>query len=154
MSEHKALVEWSFTGGEFLKGRYSREHRWCFDGGLEVPASPSPSVVPAPYSNAAHVDPEEAFVASIASCHLLTFLWVASKAGFHVSHYRDAAVGSMTKNDQGVPWISSVVLSPKILYQGPAPSRARAAELHEQAHEQCFISNSVKTQITVRPAEE
>ena len=82
MSEHKAIIRWSRTGPDFLKGQYSREHSWTFDGGLTVPASPSPSIVPAPWSNAAHIDPEEAFVASIASCHMLVFVWLASREGF------------------------------------------------------------------------
>ena len=82
MPEHQAIIRWSRTGPDFLKGQYSREHSWTFDGGLTVPASPSPSVVPAPWSNAAHIDPEEAFVASIASCHMLVFVWLASREGF------------------------------------------------------------------------
>src|SRR5207244_7707110 len=82
MSEHKATIRWTFEGGDFLKGRYSREHTWTFDGGLTIAASPSPAAVPKPFSNDANVDPEEAFVASIASCHMLTYLFLASKAGF------------------------------------------------------------------------
>src|SRR5215208_6665260 len=106
MSEHKAIINWKRTSADFVKGKYSREHTWTFDGGFTMPASPSPSVVPAPYSNAAHVDPEEAFVASIASCHMLTFLYVAGKQGFQVDSYVDEAVGVMSKNEKGVPWVS------------------------------------------------
>src|SRR5689334_4900975 len=84
MAEHKAIIRWTHSSGEFLKGRYSREHTWTFDGGMTVQASPSPSVVPQPYCNPAFVDPEEAYVASIASCHMLTYLHVASRAGFEV----------------------------------------------------------------------
>jgi organic hydroperoxide reductase OsmC/OhrA len=149
MSEHKAHIEWTFAGGDFAKGRYSREHTWQFDGGLTVPASPSPTVVPAPYSNPANVDPEEAFVASIASCHMLTFLYVAYKAGFAVQSYQDDAVGVMTKGENGVPWISAVTLRPRIQYAGAAPDREREAKLHHDAHHGCFISNSVKTNISV-----
>jgi organic hydroperoxide reductase OsmC/OhrA len=150
MSEHRATIRWKRTGPDFLKGQYSREHSWTFDGGLTVPASPSPSVVPAPYSNAAHLDPEEAFVASIASCHMLTYLFVAQRQGFQVDSYDDEAVGVMTKNDRGIPWVSSVTLSPKISYSGTKhPSPADEGRLHHQAHEQCFIANSVKTEITV-----
>src|SRR5256714_12978685 len=105
MSEHKATVKWTHSQGDFLKGTYSREHTWTFDGGLTVPASPSPSNVPAPYSNPAHVDPEEAFVAAVSSCHMLTFLYLAAKQGFQVDSYEDEAVGAMTKNEKSVPWI-------------------------------------------------
>lgn len=133
-----------------MKGKYSREHTWAFDGGVTVPASPSPSVVPVPWSNPAHVDPEEAFVASIASCHMLTFLYVAAKAGFVVASYRDEAIGVMTKNERGVAWVSKVTLAPEIAYAGDKqPSAAEIATLHHAAHDGCFIANSVKTEIVV-----
>jgi organic hydroperoxide reductase OsmC/OhrA len=154
MSEHKAIVKWSFAGGEFAKGRYSREHTWTFDGGLTVPASPAPSVVPAPYSNVAHVDPEEAFVASISSCHMLTFLWVAARQGIEILSYEDHAVGAMAKNEAGVPWVSTVVLHPRIRYaEGKAPTPEQEQRLHEAAHHGCYIAQSVKTQITVAAPE-
>ena len=115
-----------------------------------MPASPSPAVVPTPWSNPANVDPEEAFVASIASCHMLTFLHLASRQGFLVESYEDDAVGVMTKNERRVPWVSAVTLSPRIVYGGDTrPSHDDEARLHREAHEQCFIANSVKTQITV-----
>ena len=149
-NEHTATVTWKRNGPDFLKGKYSREHDWTFDGGLTVPASPSPSVVPAPWSNAAHVDPEEAFVASIASCHLLTFLWLASREGFQVDSYVDHAAGVMTKNERGVPWISRVTLRPQISWSGEKqPAAADLDRLHHRAHEQCFIANSVRTEIVV-----
>jgi organic hydroperoxide reductase OsmC/OhrA len=151
MSVHKATIRWTFSGGEFLKGRYSREHTWTFDGGVTVAASSSPAAVPKPYSNEANVDPEEAFVASIASCHMLTYLYVASKAGFQIASYEDDAVGILSKNDRGVPWVSAVTLQPRIAYAGDKrPSEADEDSLHHAAHEQCFIANSVKTDITVR----
>src|SRR5687767_3836795 len=131
MSDHKAFVTWRFAGGDFAQGKYSREHSWSFDGGAVVLASPSPAVVKEPYSNPAHVDPEEAFVASISSCHLLTFLYLASRAGFAVESYDDEAVGHMTKNADGVPWVSSVVLRPRIVYSGTGPTPEREHELHE-----------------------
>jgi len=115
MSEYKATISWKRKSPDFLKGKYSREHTWTFDGGIIVPASPSPSVVPVPYSNPAHVDPEEAFVASISSCHMLTFLYLASKQEFQVDSYDDVAAGTMTKNEKGVPWMSLVTLNPKIV---------------------------------------
>src|SRR5438105_2671007 len=141
MSEHKAIVAWQNAGPDFLKGRYSREHSWTFDGGAVVPASPSPTVVPAPWSNPANVDPEEAYVASIASCHMLTFLFVASRQGFQIDAYRDEAVGHMTKGANGVPWVSAVTLTPQIAYAGRKPTPEEEAHLHHLAHEQCFIAN-------------
>jgi organic hydroperoxide reductase OsmC/OhrA len=149
-SRHTAIVRWQHAGTEFLRGKYSREHSWTFDGGLTVPASSSPSVVRPPYSNPANVDPEEAFVAAISSCHMLTFLYVAAKAGFEVGSYVDEAVGTMSSNANGVPWVSRVALSPKIVYLGAkTPSALEEARLHEQAHHDCFISNSVKTEIVI-----
>ena len=153
MSEHKATVRWTLpAGADFVKGRYSREHTWTFDGGVTVPASPSPGVVPAPYSNPAAVDPEEAYVASISSCHMLTYLHVASRQGFLIERYEDEAVGVMRKNERGAIWVSAVTLSPRIAYGGDRrPSAADEARLHHLAHEQCFIANSVRTEITVKP---
>lgn len=151
MSEHKATISWKRTSDEFLKGKYSREHRWKFDGGLTIPASPSPSVVPAPYSNPANIDPEEAYVASISSCHMLTFLYLAAKQGFQVDSYEDEAIGLMSTNEKGVPWVSSVTLHPKIVYSGEKlPTPADEERLHHLAHEQCFIANSIKTAVTVK----
>jgi organic hydroperoxide reductase OsmC/OhrA len=148
--EHKAIISWRTSGGDFTRGRYSREHTWSFDGGLTVPASSSPAVVPTPLSNPAHVDPEEAFVASLSSCHMLTFLHLARLAGFQVDSYDDHAVGHMSPNDKGVPWVSNVTLNPKIVYGGDRrPSPEEEAHLHHQAHEQCFISQSVRTEVTV-----
>ena len=150
MSEHKATIRWQRSGPDFFKGQYSREHTWSFDGGATVAASASPHVVPTPWSNPAHVDPEEALVAAISSCHMLTFLHLASKQGFLVERYEDEAVGAMTKNDQGALWISTVTLHPKIAYGGEKqPTAAEIGRLHHLAHEQCFIANSVKTQVNV-----
>jgi organic hydroperoxide reductase OsmC/OhrA len=150
MSEHKATIRWNVGSGEFARGKYSREHSWSFDGGLTVSASASPSVVPAPWSNAAGLDPEEAFVASLSSCHMLTFLFVAYRAKFEVQSYEDEAVGLMTRNSEGVPWISKVVLRPRVQYAGerrPSPEEER--RMHDDAHHGCFISNSVKSEIAV-----
>src|SRR5689334_20821389 len=153
MAEHHATVTWQGTAApaDFVKGKYSREHTWAFDGGVTVPGSPSPSVVPAPWSNPANVDPEEAFVAAISSCHMLTFLYLAGRKGFQVERYDDEAVGVMTKNEHGVPWVSTVTLSPHISYGGEKqPTAVEEEQLHHAAHEGCFIANSVKTQIEVR----
>ncbi len=150
MSEYKATIKWQRTSPDFLKGKYSREHTWTFDGGVTVPASSSPSVVPVPYSNPAHVDPEEAFVASISSCHMLTFVYLAGKRGFQMDSYEDEAVGVLTKNEKGAPWVSLVTLHPKIVYSGDKkPSPADEKQLHHLAHEQCYIANSIKTEVTV-----
>ena len=150
MSEHKAVVEWAKPSPDYLKGRYSREHTWTFDGGTSLLASSSPSVVPVPLSNPAGVDPEEAFVASLSSCHMLTFLDLARRKGFAVEHYRDEAVGRLAKNADGAMWISEVVLNPKIVYAGDKlPTAEEEHELHHHAHQLCFISNSVKTDVRV-----
>jgi len=152
MSEHKATIKWQRTSPDFLKGKYSREHTWTFDGGVTVPASASPSVVPVPFSNPAHVDPEEAFVASISSCHMLTFLYLAAKQGFQIDDYEDEAIGVMAKNEKGVSWVRLVTLHPKISYGGhKIPSSADEKQLHHLAHEQCFIANSIKTAVAVDP---
>src|SRR5712691_11743188 len=118
MSEHRATIRWQNSAPDFLKGKYSREHTWTFDGGVTVNASASPSVVPAPYSNPANVDPEEAFVAAVSSCHMLEYLMLAYQHGFQVDSYDDEAAGVMTKNEQGVLWISHVRLNPHIVYSG------------------------------------
>jgi len=153
MSEHKATITWERSGPDFLKGKFSREHTWSFDGGVTVPASASPSVVPAPYSNAAGVDPEEALVASVSSCHMLTFVFLASRQGIQVDRYRDEAVGIMTKGANGVPWVSRITLRPAIAFGGSViPDAAALDRLHHLAHEQCFIANSVKTEIVVETA--
>jgi len=150
MAEHHAIIDWKCSGPDFLKGKYSREHTWSFDGGVTVPASPAPSVVPAPWSNPAGVDPEEAFVAALASCHMLTFTWLASRAGFAVESYRDDAVGTMAKNERGIPWVNRVTLRPQIVWNGEKrPTGEDLARLHHAAHEQCFIAASVKTEIVV-----
>jgi organic hydroperoxide reductase OsmC/OhrA len=150
MSEHKATIRWKRTSADFLKGRYSREHTWTFDGGLTVAASPAPAVVPVPFSNPANIDPEEAFVASLSSCHMLTYLYLAGRQGFQVDSYEDDAVGAVTKNERGIPWISAITLHPKITYSGEKlPAPADEERLHHLAHEQCFIANSIKTAVTV-----
>jgi len=150
MAQHKAKIEWKCETPEFRLGKYTREHTWAFDGGLKVAASAAPAVVPAPYSNPANVDPEEAFVAAIASCHMLTFLHVARLAGFQVECYEDEAIGEMGKNERGAAWVAVVTLSPKIVYGGDKrPSHEQEAQLHHKAHDGCFISQSVKTKVKV-----
>jgi organic hydroperoxide reductase OsmC/OhrA len=151
MSEHRAIIRWKRTSEDFLKGKYSREHTWTFDGGITVQASASPSVVPGPWSNPACVDPEEAFVASVSSCHMLTYVYLACQRGFQVDRYEDEAVGVMSKNEKGVPWVSPITLRPQIAYSGDKlPTSADEQHLHHLAHEQCFIANSIKTEVIVR----
>jgi len=151
MSEHKAIIKWKLSQGDFLKGTYSREHTWMFDGGVTLPASSSPHAVRVPFSNPANVDPEEAFVASLSSCHMLTYLYVASRKGFEISNYEDEAVGVMTKNERGVPWVSTVTLHPRITYAGSkTPTPEEENQMHHAAHEGCFIANSVKTDVQVK----
>jgi organic hydroperoxide reductase OsmC/OhrA len=151
MSEHRAFVSWSNAGPDFCAGKYSREHTWRFDGGATIAASPAPSVVPAPWSNPALIDPEEAFVASASSCHMLTFLWLAGRKGFVIERYEDEAVGVMAKNERGVPWVSTITLNVRIAYSGAkVPSPEEEDALHHHAHEQCFIAQSVRTEIKVR----
>lgn len=153
MSEHRASIEWERRGEEFLQGRYSREHRWSFDGGVTLAASAAPSSVPAPWSSAEAVDPEEAYVAAIASCHMLTFLFLAYCHGFQVERYRDEARGVMTPNERGQLWVSEVTLHPRIEYGGEKrPARDEEMNLHRLAHEECYIANSIRTRVEVRPA--
>ena len=150
MSRHTATIRWSNSGGDFIHGKYSREHTWSFDGGITIQASSSPAAVPKPFSNEACVDPEEAFVASLSSCHMLTYLFLASKAGFAIATYQDEAVGVLTKNERGIPWVSSVVLRPRVVYSGDKqPTDADHERLHHAAHDNCFIANSVKTEVRV-----
>jgi organic hydroperoxide reductase OsmC/OhrA len=149
---YKATIAWKRGEGDFAKGRFSRAHTWSFDGGIEVPASASPSVVPLPMSVAEAVDPEEAFVASLASCHMLTFVDLARRAGFVVDSYVDEAEGVMDRIDTGRFWISKVTLRPKIVFSGEKiPDEIDLSRLHHDAHEFCFIANSVKTEVVVDP---
>ena len=152
MAEYKAVVEWSRDGAAFTDNRYSRGHRWLFDGGVEVPASASPHVVPLPMSVAAAVDPEEAFVASLSSCHMLWFLSLAAGRGFVVESYRDEAVGVLGKDGAGKPAMTRVTLRPAIRFGGDQrPTADEVDALHHAAHEECFIARSVKTDVRCEP---
>jgi organic hydroperoxide reductase OsmC/OhrA len=151
MSRHTAAVEWSRADREaFTDLRYDRGHTWRFDGGVEVPASSSPHAVPLPYSRFESVDPEEAFVASIASCHMLWFLSIAAKRGHVVDGYADDAEGFLEKAD-GTIWMTRVVLHPHVTFAGESPADDAVAEMHVEAHRRCFIANSVRTVITCEP---
>lgn len=135
---------------KFSDGRYSRAHTWRFDGGVEVPASASPHIVPLPFSRSENVDPEEAYLAALSSCHMLTYLDIARRQGFVIDSYRDAAKGFMEKNESGKYWVSRVELNPIIVYAGTGPDAAAEATLHHRAHEECFIANSVKTLVETK----
>ncbi len=152
MSEYQVTIDWQSDGSVFTDNRYSRGHRWLFDGGLEVPASSSPQIVPLPLSRADAVDPEEAFVASLASCHMLWFLSLAAERGYRVSAYRDTAVGVMGTNDDGKVAITKVTLRPHVEFSGgKRPDQAALRDLHEAAHGSCFLAASVKAQICCEP---
>lgn len=151
MSTYAATIRWTrTTEGDFAKGQYSRAHEWAFDGGAVVPASPSPHIVPAPWNDPAGVDPEEAFVASLSSCHMLFFLDFARRDGLVVDSYVDEAEGVMEKNTAGKIAITRVTLHPRVTWRGDAPDEAAIADLHHRAHEACFIANSVTTEVRVQ----
>jgi organic hydroperoxide reductase OsmC/OhrA len=149
---HTATVVWERGEEPFLDRRYSRRHVIRFDGGAEVPGSSSPTVVRPPLSDPAAVDPEELFIASLASCHMLWFLDIASRAGFRVDRYEDAAEGVMEKNSAGKLAITRATLHPAVKFSGDKiPSREELERLHHEAHEECFIASSVKTEVRVEP---
>lgn len=153
MAKHTAQIEWHCGDQPFLSNQYSRAHTWTFDGGLSMPASSSPHVVPLPWSDASAVDPEEAFVAALSSCHMLWFLSVALEHGFAVASYKDQAEGMMGKNEQGRLAVTRVTLRPHVQFSGPNhPDSTELEAMHHQAHEKCFIANSVTTAITCEPS--
>ena len=152
MGSYTADLEWERKGDDFLGNRYRRRHRIKFDGGVEIPGSSSPHVVPVPQSDPSAVDPEEAFVASIASCHMLWFLSIASARRYRVDRYTDHAVGVMGKNATGKEYVAQVTLHPAVAFSGERiPTTAEIATLHHRAHEECFIANSVLTDIRCEP---
>jgi organic hydroperoxide reductase OsmC/OhrA len=153
MSTYKTTITWSRQEAVFSDNRYSRAHTWLFDGGIEVPASSSPHVVPPPMSVAAAVDPEEAFVVSLSSCHMLWFLSLAASRKWIVESYRDEAVGTLAKDDTGKFAMTVVTLRPEVVFGGERqPSAEEIQALHHRAHEECFIANSVKTDVRCEPA--
>ena len=149
MGHYSVTVCWELGDGDFRANRYSRGHRWEFDGGIAVTASSSPQIVPLPHSLEEAVDPEEAFVASLSSCHMLFFLSLAAADGIVVSRYRDEASGILGKLPDGRLAITEVTLRPTADYLGDAPPVAELERLHHLAHEKCFIANSVRTEIQV-----
>lgn len=151
MSRYQATVLWQRPPDiAFTDGRYSRAHLWRFDGGAEVPASASPQIVPLPFSAPEAVDPEEAYAAALASCHMLFFLSITAKRRFVVDRYSDTAEAVMEKNAEGREAVIRVILNPRVAYAGPPPDRDAEEAMHHAAHEQCFLANSVRTVIETR----
>jgi len=149
MSEYFAKINWTRASDEnYIDNKYSRGHEWTFDGGLTIQASPSPHIVPLPYSVEENVDPAEAFVASISSCHMLFFLSVAAKRLYVVDSYIDNAAGLMEKGEDGKVSMTTVTLRPHVQFSGDRqPTIEQLENMHHQSHEQCFIANSFKTEI-------
>jgi organic hydroperoxide reductase OsmC/OhrA len=150
MSSHTATISWELGSGTFAGSRYSRAHTWSFDGGAVVPGSSSPHNVPE-HSDPAAVDPEEAFVASLSSCHMLWFLAIASKRGFTVTSYVDPANGEMARAADGKIAMTFVTLRPRVRFEGTPPSDVEHNAMHHEAHERCFIANSVKSEVLCEP---
>ena len=152
MSEHLATIEWSRDGQAFTDNQYARAHDWRFDGGAVVRGSSAPSSVPVPQSDPAAVDPEEALVAAVSSCHMLFFLAYAAKAGFVVDHYQDDAVGVLGRDERGKTSITALTLRPAVAFSGEfQPDAAALDDLHHRAHRACYIANSIRAEVTVEP---
>jgi organic hydroperoxide reductase OsmC/OhrA len=152
MADYQATLHWQRGDQPFTDRRYSRRHLMHFDGGAVVPGSSSPHSVRVPCSDPAAVDPEEAFVAALSSCHMLWFLDIACRAGWLVDDYRDEAVGTMARNAEGKLAMTQVMLRPAVRFGGGrAPDAAEHARLHHEAHEECFIASSVKTDVRCEP---
>lgn len=149
MHAYTATVRWNRGQEKFTDNRYSRGHEWEFDGGARVAASSSPLTVPLPMSVAANVDPEEALIAATSSCHMLWFLWFAARAEWVVDSYLDSASGVMEKNEVGKLAFTRISLRPKVVFSGSQPSVEQLAQLHHDAHENCFIANSLKAEIVI-----
>jgi organic hydroperoxide reductase OsmC/OhrA len=153
MHKYEATVAWNRGEQKFIDNSYSRAHDWLFDGGLHVPASSSPLLVPVPMSDAANVDPEEALVAAASSCHMLFFLSIAAKQGFVVDSYVDHAYGVMEQSSEGKIAMTRIALRPKIVFSGERqPTAAELDAMHHESHERCFIANSLKSDVIVEAA--
>lgn len=148
MGEYIATIRWHRGTQDFTDNCYSRGHEWIFDGGVTVPASASPNIVPLPMSVAENVDPEEAFVASLSSCHMLFFLSIAAGAGYVIDDYTDDAVGHLGKNADGKSAMTEAILRPRVTFSGDrVPDRNEIEKMHHRAHRMCFIANSVTTDV-------
>ena len=151
MSEYKATIDWRRQSADFDHKTYNRNHTLAFEGGIRVPATAAPANIPPTAAGAPGVDPEQAFVASLSSCHMLWFLHLASRAKFVVDGYVDEASGVLEKNAEGRMAMTRVTLRPVVAYSGRAPSAEEHAQLHEGAHDKCYIANSVTTAVVVEP---
>jgi organic hydroperoxide reductase OsmC/OhrA len=155
MSEHLATVEWSRGDQDFTGNRYSRAHDWRFDGGAVVRGSSAPTSVPEPMSDPAAVDPEEALVAALGSCHMLFFLAFAAKGGFTVDSYRDEAVGVLGRDERGKTSITTITLRPAVVFSGDnRPDAAAIDALHHRAHDACYIANSLRAEVVIEPRQD
>jgi organic hydroperoxide reductase OsmC/OhrA len=155
MSMHNAELVWERGDQDFLDRKYSRAHRWSFDGGAVVAGSSAPEAIRPPLSDPAAVDPEEAFVAALASCHLLWFLALAAKAGFRVDRYQDLPQGELARDERGRMAVTRVTLRPRVQFSGALqPTSAQLEQLHHEAHEACYIANSVRSQVHIESRSE
>ena len=151
MSEHRAIIDWRLETAEFSYPTYNRTHAWTFAGGVQVPAAAAPENIPPSAVGAPGVDPEQAFVAALSSCHMLWFLRLACNRKLKVTRYSDEAVGVLEKASDGKEAITRVTLRPAVSFEGPPPGPEQFAELHEKAHERCYIANSVKSEVVIEP---
>ena len=151
MSEHRATIEWKLESTDFAYESYNRAHVMTFDGGVQVPAAAAPANIPFSAVGAPGVDPEQAFVAALSSCHMLWFLHLACNRKLKVTRYRDEAVGVLEKGPDGKEAVTRVTLRPAVSFDGTPPEPAQFAELHEKAHQRCFIANSVKSEVVIEP---
>lgn len=151
MSEYHATIEWKLETADFDYKTYNRSHSLSFEGGIRVPGTAAPGNIPPTAAGAPGVDPEQAFVASLSSCHMLWFLHIAAQAKLVVEHYLDEATGVLERNPEGRMAMTRVTLRPAVTYAGRAPTPEEHLQLHERAHDKCYIANSVKTEVTVEP---
>ena len=150
MSKYIAIVEWQRNQAKFIDNKYSREHTWQFDGGAVITASSSPSIVPAPYSNPYCIDPEEAFIASLSSCHMLWFLSIAAEKKFIVESYSDHAVGIMNQNETEKLAFTKILLRPRVTFSNDTlPTILEVKQMHSEAHDSCFLASSVNAEIII-----
>jgi len=152
MSEHRATIDWRLETAEFKYETYNRGHSLGFEHGVSAPGTAAPSNIPSTAVGAAGIDPEQSFVAAISACHMLWFLHLACNRKFKVTGYHDEAVGVLEKRADGKEAITRVTLRPAVSFDGAAPTPEQHAQLHEKAHERCFIANSVNSEISVEPS--